>query len=75
MYPVPSRWTGGGAAPISSLPDRAVKWGGRSGPGLMASFMTEFFQIARMSTPTLRGLRAQSGRPGRAHPDSGGGAR
>ena len=30
MCPAPPRWTGGGAAPVSSLLVRAVTWGGKS---------------------------------------------
>ena len=37
VYLVPPRWTEGGAPPISSLPGRALRWGCRSDPGLMAS--------------------------------------
>ena len=37
VYPVPPRWTVGGADPISSLPGRAARCGGRSVPGLLAS--------------------------------------
>ena len=65
VYSVPPRWTGGGAAPIYSLPGRAVRWGGRSDPALMNGFpafkiriMMEFFLIARMSTPATERLKS-----------------
>ena len=63
-YPVPPQWTGGGAPPISSLPGREVRWGGRSGPGLLAfpainiGIMMGFFQIAGMSTKGTERLKS-----------------
>ena len=37
VYLVPTLWTEGGAAPISSLPGRVVRWTCRSDPRLVAS--------------------------------------
>ena len=40
-HPSRTRWTGGGPALVSSLPGRAVRWGGRSDPGLEASLLSK----------------------------------
>ena len=81
VYPVPPRCMGRGTAPLFSLPGRAVRWGGRSDPGLVASLPLKSglwrssSKLPGCKLRQLRDWRAPSGRPYRAHQDGGGGAR